>query len=209
MVADAREKREEGKAREAAASERNRPRLVVLTAPSGAGKTTIARRIMETVPGLSFSVSATTRPPRAYERDGIDYHFLSPERFRDYIEDGRLVEYEEVYPGTYYGTLRDEVERATKDAPILLDIDVRGASEVKRLFGDDVLVIFVRPPSYEDLESRLRSRATEDDAGLSARLARARQELEYADRFDAVVVNDAVDKAVSETLGLIRQFLDA
>lgn len=207
-MADVREKRSERDARGAGAPEGNRPRLIVLTAPSGAGKTTIARRVMDTIPNLRFSVSATTRPPRSYEREGIDYHFLDPERFRGYIDEGRLVEYEEVYPGIYYGTLREEVERATKDAPILLDIDVRGATEVKRLFGDDVLVIFVRPPSFQDLESRLRDRATEDDAGLSARLHRARKELEYADRFDAVVVNDEVERAVSETLGLIRQFLN-
>lgn len=207
-MADAKSKGEEGEGSGPAATEREHPRIIVLTAPSGAGKTTIARRIMESVPNLSFSVSATTRPPRAHERDGIDYHFLSPDRFRDYIAEGRLVEYEEVYPGIYYGTLWDEVERATQDAPILLDIDVRGATEVKRLFGDGVLVIFVRPPSLEDLESRLRERATEDDAGLAARLGRAREELAYTDCFDAVVVNDEVDRAVSETLRLIRQFLN-
>lgn len=202
------EKTEEREARGTLTPERTRPRLVVLTAPSGAGKTTIARRVMDLMPNLRFSVSATTRSPRPHEQDGVDYHFLSPPRFREYIDEGKLVEYEQVYPGLFYGTLRDEVERATSEAPMLLDIDVRGASEVKRLFGDDVLVIFVRPPSFEHLESRLRDRATEDDAGLSERLLRAQKELEYADHFDAVVVNAEVDKAVSETLALIRQFLN-
>lgn len=207
-MGDVKERREKGGSRGTDAPERARPRLIVLTAPSGAGKTTIARRVMDTMPNLSFSVSATTRSPRSQERDGIDYHFLSPERFRDAIDEGRLIEYEEVYPGIYYGTMRDEIERATADAPILLDIDVRGATEVKRLFGDDALVIFVRPPSFNDLEARLRDRATEDDAGLSTRLERARNELEYVNRFDAVVVNEDVDEAVSETLRLIRQFLN-
>ena len=188
-------------------TERARPRLVVLTAPSGAGKTTIARRVMDSMPNLRFSVSATTRPPRPHEQDAVDYYFITPEHFREHVDKGRLVEYEEVYPGTYYGTLWNEVERASSEAPILLDIDVRGATEVKRQFGKDVLVIFVRPPSYDDLEARLRERATEDDAGLTTRLRRARKELEYADRFDAVVVNDDVEEAVSETLRLISQFL--
>lgn len=184
-----------------------RPRLVVLTAPSGAGKTTIARAVLARMPELRFSVSATTRPARAHERNGIDYHFVSAERFRSYIDEGRLIEYEQVYPGLYYGTLRDEVERATPDAPILLDIDVNGATAVKRLFGDDALVIFVRPPSLEALKSRLIDRATEDDAARSTRLIRARAELAHSDRFDAVVVNDNVDAAVEETLRLIRRFL--
>ncbi len=182
-------------------------RLVVLTAPSGGGKTTVARRVMEAVPELRFSVSATTRPPRSHEQDGVEYYFVTPERFRRYVEAGDLLEYEEVYPGQFYGTLREEVDRKSATSPLLLDVDVRGAQAVKRLYGDDALVIFIRPPSLEVLESRLQSRATENTATLKTRLKRAKQELEYADRFDAVVVNDDVEKAVAETLGIIRRFL--
>lgn len=192
----------------ASRGEKAGPRLIVLTAPSGAGKTTIARRVMASMPQISFSVSATTRPARAYEKEGVDYHFLSAKRFREYIDEGRLVEYEEVYPGLYYGTLRDELDRASPEAPVLLDIDIHGAMEVKRLYADEALVIFIRPPSYAELENRLRARATENDSSLTARLERARKELEHSDRFDAVVVNDDVDRAVSETLDLISQFLN-
>ena len=207
-MADRREKKEAGESAVGAISASGaRPRLIVLTAPSGAGKTTIARAVLARMPELRFSVSATTRPARAHERDGVDYHFVSAERFRSYIDEGRLIEYEQVYPGLYYGTLRDEVDRATPDAPMLLDIDVHGASAVKRLFGDDAFVIFVRPPSFDVLESRLLDRATEDEEARSARLDRARTELEHADRFDAVVVNDDIEVAVAETLSLIRRFL--
>lgn len=182
-------------------------RLVVLTAPSGGGKTTIARRVMEAVPELRFSVSATTRPPRSHERHGVDYYFVSPERFRQYVDAGDLLEYEEVYPGVYYGTLRKEVERRSATSPILLDIDVRGAEALKRLYGDNALVIFIRPPSIEILEERLQGRATENPAARKTRLDRARTELEFAHRFDAVVVNDDFENAVAETLDLIHQFL--
>lgn len=186
-----------------------RPRVVVLTAPSGAGKTTIARRVMGTLPTLRFSVSATTRPARAGEADGVHYHFLSEEAFRQRIADGALLEYEEVYPGTFYGTLRAEVDRATPAEPVLLDIDVKGAGTVKHLFGDDALVLFVAPPSAEVLEARLRGRDTETEDSLTSRLDRARMELAMADRFDAVVVNDDLETAVSETLERIRRFLSA
>lgn len=182
-------------------------RLVVLTAPSGGGKTTVARSVMDAVPELQFSVSATTRAPRPQERDGVDYHFVSPERFQKLVESGQLLEYEEVYPGVLYGTLRQEVERRSADAPVLLDIDVRGALNVKRLYGDDALVIFIRPPSFDALKARLERRGTEDPATLGTRLERARQELTFSDRFDAVVVNDTVDDAVAETLAHVRRFL--
>lgn len=187
--------------------ESNRRRIIVLTAPSGGGKTTIARRVMGAIPELSFSVSATTRPPRSREKDGVDYYFVSRKRFQRHIDAGDLLEYEEVYPGLFYGTLQEEIERKSADSPILLDVDVRGANAVKQRYGDDALVIFVQPPTFDILETRLRSRATENPATLRTRLERARRELEYADRFDAVVVNDDVETAVAETLGLIRQFL--
>jgi guanylate kinase len=181
--------------------------IVVLTAPSGAGKTTIAHRVLEAMPELQFSVSATTRAARPDETNGEDYHFLSTEEFKRRIEAGDLLEHEEVYPGQFYGTLRSEIEDRVEDGPVLLDIDVNGARNVKRLYGDDALVIFVAPPSIDELQRRLEGRGTEDRESLRDRLNRAERELETIDACDAVVVNDDLDTAVEETLVRIRQFL--
>jgi guanylate kinase len=183
--------------------------IIVLTAPSGAGKTTIARRVMDAMPDMQFSVSATTRPPRNDETDGEDYHFLSVDEFEQRIENGDLLEYEEVYPDRLYGTLRSEVEGKSENGPVLLDIDVEGALNVKQIFGDDALVLFVAPPSKAALRRRLKKRGTEDPDALADRLARADRELDHADDFDAVVVNDDLDPAVEETLTRIRQFLQS
>lgn len=182
-------------------------KIVVLTAPSGAGKTTIAHRLLEAVPAVRFSVSATTRAPRDGEQDGVDYFFLSTEAFRQRLRDGAFIEYQEVYPGLLYGTLRAEIERVAADGAALLDIDVKGALNVKRLYGDRCLTIFVQPPSLAVLADRLRGRETETDASLAERLERARLEIEYAPEFDAVVVNDDLDTAVEETVSLVRTFL--
>lgn len=181
--------------------------VVVLTAPSGAGKTTIAHRVLDRLPEMQFSVSATTRSPRPDETNGVDYHFLSPEEFQTRIEEGDLLEYEEVYPGRYYGTLRSEVEAKTEEGPVLLDIDVNGALNVKRIFGEDALVLFIAPPSLEELRRRLEDRGTEDRQSLRDRLDRVEREMKQADAFDAVIVNDELDAAVEETLARIRQFL--
>lgn len=181
--------------------------IVVLSAPSGAGKTTIAHRVLEAIPGLRFSVSATTRAPRPNEVDGVDYHFLTEQAFRELLETGELLEYEEVYPGRFYGTLKSEVARATVENPVLLDLDVKGGVSVKRVFGDAALTVFIQPPSIEALEARLRGRATETEEVIRIRLDRARLELEYAPQFDHVVVNDDLEKAVAETLQIVRSFL--
>ena len=181
--------------------------VIVLTAPSGAGKTTIAHRVLEAMPDLQFSVSATTRAARPDETNGADYHFLSTEEFERRIEAGDLLEYEEVYPGQFYGTLRSEIEDRAAEGPVLLDIDVNGARNVKRLYGDDALVLFIAPPSINELQRRLEGRGTEDRDSLRDRLNRAERELETADACDAVVVNDDLDTAVEETLTRIRQFL--
>lgn len=183
--------------------------VIVLTAPSGAGKTTIAHRVMEAMPDMQFSVSATTRPARPDETDGEDYHFLSVDEFEDRIENGELLEYEEVYPDRFYGTLRSEVDAKSKNGPVLLDIDVNGAFTVKNLYGKDALVLFIAPPSKDVLRNRLQQRGTEDDAALTDRLERADRELENADAFDAIVVNDELEPAVQETLTHIRQFLNS
>lgn len=184
-----------------------RPRIVVLTAPSGSGKTTIANRVMQAMPDLRFSVSATTRDRRPHEREGVHYHFVTREAFQALIDSGEMLEYEEVYPGRFYGTLRSELERSAEDGPVLLDIDVRGALKIKRIFGNDALIVFVRPPSEKELERRLRIRATEDEQTIRVRLDRARHELTFVGEADAVIDNDDLEQAVSETLSVIRKFL--
>lgn len=184
-------------------------KIVALTAPSGSGKSTIARRLMKAVPELAFSVSATTRPPRADETDGEDYYFLSEDDFRQRIDDGAFVEWEEVYPGRFYGTLRSEIERLARTGAALLDIDVKGALAVKRRYDEHALIVFIRPPSLSVLAERLRARGTETADSLAERLDHARTELSYAERFDAVIVNDDLEAAVEETLVLVRPFLAA
>ena len=181
------------------------PPIVVLTAPSGSGKTTIAQRVMQACPAMRFSVSATTRPPRPLERDGVHYHFLSVDAFRELLENDALLEYQEVYPGRYYGTLRQTV--ADADHPVMLDVEVKGAMNVKRIFGDDALAIFIQPPSLAVLEERLRNRGTETEETLRTRLARAEMELAQANRFDAVVVNDDLETAVAEAIEHVARFL--
>lgn len=182
-------------------------KIVVLTAPSGAGKTTLARRLLAALPEIRFSVSATTRPPREGEHDGIDYFFLAEPDFRARLARGDFIEHEEVYPGVLYGTLRAELERLAEGGAALLDIDVKGALNVKRLYGERALTLFIRPPSLAVLAERLQRRGTEDEASLAARLERARAELEYATEFDAVVLNDDLETAAAETEALVRAFL--
>ena len=182
-------------------------KLIVLTAPSGAGKTTIAQRVMQAIPELQFSVSATTRPPRPHEQHGKDYYFLDKETFMRLVRQGAFLEYEEVYPGVFYGTLRSEVERKMQEAPVLLDLDVKGALHVKQLFNGRALTVFIRPPSLEALKERLERRGTETPESLAKRLERARLEMQFADQFDAVVVNDDLDRAVKETVQIVQSFL--
>lgn len=184
-------------------------KLVILTAPSGSGKTTIARRLMEAVPKLRFSVSATTRPPRSGEEDGVDYYFLTPEAFRARIEADKFLEYEEVYPSLFYGTPQSELERVPEGGALVLDVDVMGALNVKKQYDDEALAIFIRPPSLEVLKARLSQRGTESDDSLSGRLERAQTEITYADRFDVIVVNEHLEEAVGETVRHVQAFLRA
>ncbi len=175
-----------------------RKQLLVLSAPSGGGKTTVARRLLAAHPQLRFSVSATTRPMRPGETHGKDYFFLSREEFLRRIDEGDLLEYEEIF-GNLYGTLRSEVERSLRDnVPLIFDVDVKGALSVRKAFPDDTLLMFIAPPDLEVLEQRLRARSTESDEQIQLRLARAAMEMQYADRFDVVIVNDDLQQTLME-----------
>ena len=186
-------------------------KLLIFTAPSGAGKTTIVRHLLKNFPEqLAFSVSATTRPPRAHEVDGRDYHFLSHADFMERVENGEFVEWEEVYPGRCYGTLHSEIHRLwLAGKTIVFDIEVKGATNLKKHYPDGSLAVFVSPPTPEVLFQRLRDRSTEDEESLRVRIARAGEELTYVDRFDAVLVNDALEVCLAEAEGMVRDFLES
>lgn len=156
---------------------------------------------------MRFSVSATTRAPRTNEEDGVDYYFLSDKEFRARLGAGEFVEHEEVYPGLLYGTLRSELEKGGPDAPVLLDIDVRGAVSVKTALGQDACVIYIKPPSIDELLARLATRATDSASDVEARKARYRFETGFENRFDYIVLNDDLDTAVAETIDIVHAFL--
>ncbi|HRR09836.1 MAG TPA: guanylate kinase [Rhodothermales bacterium] len=182
-------------------------KIVVLAAPSGSGKTTIAKALLAQFPLMRFSVSATTREKRPYEQDGHDYFYLNEADFRAKIVAGAFVEYEEVYPGLFYGTLRSEIERIATSGIALLDIDVEGAQNVKALYGDHVLTLFVKPPSLEALRERLVARGTETAESLERRLKKAAYEMSFADKCDVVILNDDLDRAVAEAMAHVHQFM--
>lgn len=183
-----------------------RGKLVVVAAPSGSGKTTIARELLRRNPSLRFSVSATTRPMRRGEVDGEDYFFLTPEEFRDRVSLGHFVEWEEIY-GNLYGTLQSEVDAALRQGKhLLFDVDVKGALSIKRAYPKACL-IFIRPPSMEVLEQRLRARLTEDAEALGRRLERVPMELAQAPLFDFQVVNDVLTKAIEEVQSIVHSHL--
>lgn len=183
-------------------------KLVILSAPSGAGKSTIVKHLLKTFPRLEFSVSATSRAPRGTERNGVEYYFLSPEEFSKAVERDEFVEWEEVYAGTCYGTLRTELERIWgKGNVIIFDVDVKGGIRLKEIFGDNALSIFIMPPSIEELRSRLIGRGTDAPEVIERRIQKAETEISYCRKFDRIVVNDRLEEAVEEVTTLIRDFI--
>lgn len=183
-------------------------KLVIFSAPSGSGKTTIVRELLKRFNCFEFSISATSRKPRGEERDGKDYYFLSNEEFKACVERGEFVEWEEVYQGTCYGTLKREMERIwAKGNIILFDVDVMGGISLKRLFGDDACSVFIMPPSIEELERRLRGRGTDAEEVILKRIAKAEFELSKAPEFDHIVINDKLDDAVSEVEKILNDFI--
>lgn len=183
-------------------------KVIIFSAPSGSGKTTIVRHLLERYPQLEFSISATSRAPRGQERDGVDYYFLSQEEFMQAVDENRFVEWEEVYKDTCYGTLRSEVERIwAKGHVIVFDVDVIGGINLKRIFGDDACSVFVMPPSIEELRRRLVNRGTDSPEVIERRVAKAEFELTKAPEFDYVVVNDCLEEAVGGTCDILDQFI--
>ncbi len=183
-------------------------KVIILTAPSGAGKTSITKFLLANYPQLAFSVSATTRAPRGAEQDGIDYHFISPAAFEGHIYQNDFLEYEMVYEGLYYGTLKSELDRiwAQGKTPVL-DIDVKGAITIQKKLGEQALSIFILPPSIEVLKERLQNRNTEAPEKVQMRLDKAAYEISFSNQFDAVVKNEILDLACKETAQLIENFI--
>lgn len=186
-------------------------KVVIISAPSGTGKSTVIKKLLEEAPELRlrFSISATSRAPRGEEQNGIDYYFLSPEEFRQRIENEEFLEHEEVYAGRYYGTLKSEVERIGEMGDVaIFDVDVVGGLNIKRYYGDQALAIFILPPSLSVLKQRLEGRNTDSAEVIAERLAKAEQEISLSDGFDRTVVNDDLTVCYREVKALIEAFLN-
>ena len=182
-------------------------KVMVFSAPSGAGKTTIVTHLLETFNKLEFSVSATSRAPRGKEVDGKDYYFLSTKEFKKRVKNNEFVEYEEVYPGSFYGTLKSEVERIwAKGNVIMFDVDVKGGVNIKKIFGEKAFTVFIMPPSLEVMEQRLRARGTDSDEAIKTRIAKAAEEMTYAAKFDCVLVNDVLAESFAKAERLVTLF---
>lgn len=184
-------------------------KVIIVSAPSGAGKTSIVKHVLQFLPELRFSTSATTRKMREGEVNGQDYHFLTVDDFKKGIERDDFLEWEEVYANQFYGTLKSEIERIWNEGKtVIFDVDVKGGLNIKNYFGDNALAIFVEPPTIEELENRLRKRGTETEESLRKRVEKAEYELSFAPKFDRVILNDDLDTAREEMLHTIREFLD-
>ena len=191
-------------------TELNSEKLVIFSAPSGSGKTTIVRHLVSISDlKLEFSISACTRKKRVNETDGKDYYFISVDEFRMKIDDDDFVEWEEVYKNHYYGTLKNELQRIWNSGNhVAFDVDVMGGMNLKRQFGDRALSVFVMPPSIEELQKRLEKRGTDTKERIEGRLAKARFEMKYADKFDRILVNDSLENALKEAERIVREFLE-
>lgn len=191
---------------------KNMGKLIIFSAPSGTGKSTIINWLMAEHKELrlAFSISCTSRQPRGTEKDGVEYFFLSPEEFRQRIAKGEFLEYEEVYANRFYGTLKSQVERqASEGQNVVFDVDVKGGCNIKQHYGDRALSVFIQPPSVEELRRRLEARGTDAPEVIDQRIARAEYELGFASQFDRIVINDNLEKAKSEAYDIIRSFLEA
>ena len=183
-------------------------KVIIFSAPSGSGKSTIVSHILKLHPEMEFSVSATSRAPRGQERNGIEYHFFTADEFRKMIAEDKFVEYEEVYAGSFYGTLKSEVQRIwDKGHVIIFDVDVKGGVNLKKYFGDKALSVFIQAPSVEELRKRLVARGTDSAEAIANRVAKASEEMTYADKFDYILVNDDLQKAYAEAEKVVDDFL--
>ncbi len=186
-------------------------KLIIISAPSGSGKSTIINWLMNEHPelNLAFSVSCTSRPPRGTEQNGVEYFFLTPEAFRQRIANDEFLEYEEVYEGRFYGTLKAQVEQQRTDGQnVVFDVDVKGGCNIKQHYGDEALSLFIQPPSIEALRQRLEGRGTDSSEVIEQRLQRAAFELTFAEKFDRVVINDDLATAEAEAYRIIKSFID-
>jgi len=188
----------------------NNHKIIIITAPSGAGKTSITKHLLKIFPGkLAFSISAATRQKREYEKDSVDYYFMSVDDFKEKIQHNAFVEWEMVYEGKYYGTLKSEIHRIWKEEKVpLLDIDVQGAVHVQQQHPEQSLSIFIEPPSVEELKKRLNSRGTETQESLDTRLNKSTYELSFKDHFDKVIVNSDLERACNEAEAIVRSFIE-
>ena len=183
-------------------------KLIIISAPSGCGKSTIINELLKENLNLEFSISATTREPRRGETDGVNYYFISLPDFKKAIENDELVEYEEVYPGRYYGTFKKEIDRIRNTGRnVILDIDVKGGVNVKKQFAEDALSIFIKPPSIETLRHRLLSRGTDTVDAITQRVDKAGYEISFSEQFDKVIINDVLKDAILQTGNVIKEFI--
>ena len=187
-----------------------RGKLIIISAPSGTGKSTIIGWLMKEHPelNLAFSISCTSRPPRGTEQNGVEYFFLTPEEFRQRIENDEFLEYEEVYEGRFYGTLKAQVERQLEAGQnVVFDVDVKGGVNIKKYYGDEAMSLFIQPPSIAELRKRLEGRGTDAPEVIDQRIARAEFELTFSDKFDKIVVNDDLAQAEQDALRLVKGFI--